>query len=88
MLLCKSQIIETVKLNSYWNGTQSVFSSLSGVGISIFEVMGHLSDKYQNAISRAMLLLELKKVQLQERFTLMTHNSIGHLKTLGMSIHH
>ena len=33
-----------------------------------------------------MLLHELKKVQLQERFTLMTHDSIGHLKMLCMSV--
>ena len=33
-----------------------------------------------------MLLHELKKVQLQVYFTLMTHDSIGPLKTLCMSI--
>ena len=33
-----------------------------------------------------MLLHELKTVQLQECFTLMTLESIGHLKTLCMSV--
>ena len=43
-------------------------------------------DQYQNTIPRAMLLHELKKFQLQERFTLMTHDSVGHLKSLCMSV--
>ena len=38
------------------------------------------------AIPRAMPLHELKKVQLQERFMLMTHDSTGNLKTLCMSV--
>ena len=47
----------------------------------------HLSgNRYQNAIPRAMPPHVLKQVQLQERFMLMTHNSIGHLKMLCMSI--
>ena len=33
-----------------------------------------------------MPLHKLKKIQLQERFTLMTHDSIGHLKTFYMSL--
>ena len=33
-----------------------------------------------------MPLHELKQVQLQDHFTLMTHDSISHLKTLCMSI--
>ena len=33
-----------------------------------------------------MLFHELKKFQLQERFTFMTHDSIGHLKTLFKNI--
>ena len=41
---------------------------------------------FQKATSRAMLLHELKKVQLQERFTLVTRDSIGHLKMLCISI--
>ena len=43
-------------------------------------------DRYQNATSRAILLHGLKKVQLQERNTLVTQDSIGHLKTLCMSV--
>ena len=43
-------------------------------------------DQYQNAISRAILLHELKKVQLQERFMVMTHASHGHLKMLCLSV--
>ena len=39
-------------------------------------------DRY--ATSRAISLHELKKVQLQERFMLVTQDSIGHLKTLCM----
>ena len=55
--------------------------------ISIFEVMSvYPIDRYQNAIPRAMPLHELKKVQLQEHFTPMTHDSIGHLKMLCMSV--
>ena len=42
-------------------------------------------DRYQNATLRAISLHELKKVQLQEHFTLVTQDSIGHLKTLCMS---
>ena len=43
-------------------------------------------DQYQNAIQRAMPGHELKKFQLQEHFMLMTQDSIGHLKTLCMSV--
>ena len=43
-------------------------------------------DQYQNAIPRVMLLHELKNVQLQECFKLLTHDSIGHLQTLCMSV--
>ena len=40
-----------------------------------------LSDRsYQNATPRAMLLYGLKKVQLQERETLLTQGSIGRLR--------
>ena len=31
--------------------------------------------------------VELKKVQLKKRFTLMTYDSIGHLKTLCRSVY-
>ena len=52
-----------------------------------FEVISvYPIDPYQNSILRAMLFNELKNVQLQECFTLMTHDSIGCLKTLCMSI--
>ena len=51
---------------------QSILSSLSCMSISIFEVMSiYPIDQYQNPIARAMLLHELKKVQLQEHFMLM-----------------
>ena len=53
--------------------TQSIFSSLSRMRISVFEVMSvDLINRYQNAIPKAMPLHELKKVQLQEHCTLMT----------------
>ena len=55
--------------------------------ISVFEVMSvQPIEQYQNTTPRAMLFHELKKVQLQERVTLMTQDSTGHLKTLCMSI--
>ena len=43
-------------------------------------------DRYKNATQKALLLHELKKVQLQERFTLVKQDRIGHLKMLCMSI--
>ena len=74
-----------VKLNSYSNA--SVFLSLCRMRISVFEVKSVLPiDRYQNATSRAISLHEMKKVQLQERYTLVTQDSIGHLKTLCMSV--
>ena len=53
-----------------------------------FEVMHvYLMDQYQNATSKAMLLCELKKVQLQECFTLRTQDSISYImKMCCMSI--
>ena len=55
--------------------------------ISFFDVMSvYLTDQYQIAIPRVMPLHELKKVQLQECFTLMTQDFIGRLKTLCMNI--
>ena len=60
------------------NPEQSGFSSLSHMRISIFEIMSvYLIDRYQNAIPRAMPFHE---------FTLVTHDSIGHLKTLCMRV--
>ena len=62
---------------------QSSFSSLSHMRIYVFEVMSiYPIDRYQNAIPRVMPLNEL----LQEHIMLMTHDSIGHLKMLCMSI--
>ena len=56
--------------------------------ISVFEIMSvyPIIDQYQNAIPKAMPLHELKKDQIQQRFTLMTQDSIGPLKTLCMSV--
>ena len=55
--------------------------------ISVFEVKSVLPiDRYQNATSKAISLRVLKKVQLQERYTLLTQDSIGHLKTICMSV--
>ena len=52
-----------------------------------FEVKSVLPiDRYQDATSKAISLHELSKVQLQERYTLVTQDSIGHLKTLCMSV--
>ena len=63
------------------------FSLLSRMGIFVFEVMSVCPvDQYQNAMPRAMLLHQLKNVQLQERSTVMTHDSLGHLKRLCMSV--
>ena len=65
----------------------SIFSPLFGMCIFVFDGMRvYPIDWYQNAIPRAMPLQEFKRVQLQERFTLMSHDSIDHLKTLCMSI--
>ena len=49
--------------------------------MSIYQI-----GRYQNAIPTAMPFRELKKVQLQERFMLMTHDVIGHLKMLCISV--
>ena len=75
----------TMKLNSYSNA--SVFLSLCPMRISIFWGHEHQPiDWYQNATSKAISLHELKKVELQERYTRVTQDSIGHLKTLCMSV--
>ena len=74
-----------LKLNSYSNA--SVFYRLVACAFPFFEVKSVLPiDRYQNATSKAISLHELKKVQLQERYTLLTQDSIGHLKTLCMSV--
>ena len=55
--------------------------------ISVFDVMIiYPIGQYQNAIPRVMPHHELKQVQLQERFTLMTQDSIGHQKLCCMSV--
>ena len=46
----------------------------------------YLIDQYQNAIQNSGATPKVKRVQLQEPFTLMTYDSIGRLKTLCMSI--
>ena len=47
------------------------------MGIFVLEVISIcLIEQYQNAIPRVMPLNELKKVQLQEHFKIMTHDSI------------
>ena len=64
----------------------TIVSSLSHMHISVFEVISvYPIDRYQNTIPTAMLLYELKKVHLQERFKFMTH-SIGRLRTLCISV--
>ena len=69
---CKAEFILECK---------AFFSSPSRMRVSVFEVMSVYSiDQYQNAVPKAMLLYELKKILLQERFTLMTYDSIGLLK--------
>ena len=57
--------------------------------ISVFSGHERLTNRsiYNiNATPRAISLHELKKVQLQEGFMLVTEDSIGHLKTLYMSV--
>ena len=81
----KSTLALSVRLDSYSNA--SVFLSLCRMCISFFEVKSVLPiDQYQNATPRAISLHELKKVKLQERFTLVPQDPIGHLKTLCMSV--
>ena len=83
-----AEILMSRKLNSYSNAKQ-FYIPLSHAHFCFFEVMSvHPIYQYQNTTPRAMSLHELKKVQLQECFTLMTHDSIGHLKMLCMSIYH
>ena len=73
----------TLKLNSYSNA--SIFYRFVACAFPFFEVKSVLPiDRYQNATSNAISQHELKKVQ--ERYTLVTQDSIGHLKTLCMSV--
>ena len=72
------------KLNSYSNAFSYRFVACA---FPFFEVKSVLPiDRYQNATSKAISLHELIKVQLQERYTLVTQDTIGHLKTLCMSV--
>ena len=67
--------------------TQALFIALSHAHFRFLRSRASYPiDRYQNATSRAISLHELKKVQLQERYTLVTQDSIGHLKTLCMSV--
>ena len=67
--------------------TQAFFYRFVACAFPFFEVKSILSiDRYQNAISKAISQHELNKVQLQERYTLVTQDSIGHLKTLCISV--
>ena len=67
--------------------TQAFFYRFVACTFPFFEVKSVLPiDRYQNATSKAISLHELKKVQLQKRYTLVTQGSIGHLKTLCMSV--
>ena len=67
--------------------TQAFFYRFVGCAFLFSEVKSVLPiDRYQNATSKAISLHELKKVQLQERYTLVTQDSIGHLKMLCMSV--
>ena len=75
-----------IKLNSY--SIASIFYRFVACAFPVFfEVKSILPiDRYQNATSKAISLHELKNVQLQERYMLVTQDSIGHLKTLRMSV--
>ena len=78
--------IQWIKLNSYSNAS-IFFYRFVACAFPFFEVKSVLPiDRYQNATSKAVSLHELKKVKLQERYTLLTQDSIGHLKTLCMSV--
>ena len=71
------------KLNSY--SIASVFYRFVTCAFPFFEVKSVLPiDRYQNATSKAISLHDLKKVQLQERYTLLTQDSFGHLKTVTL----
>ena len=73
------------KLHSYSNAKR--FLIAPSHAHFCFEVMNvYLIDLYQNPIPKVMPLHELKQVQLQERFRLMTHESIQ-LKTLVIGVY-
>ena len=77
--------LKSLKLNPCSNA--SVFYRFVACAFPFFEVKSVLPIyRYQNATSKAISLRELKKVQLQERYALVTQDSIGHLKTLCMGV--
>ena len=77
--------VVTFKLNSY--SKASIFLSLCRMRISIFWGQERLTDRsISKRYLKAILIHEFEKVQLQERYTLVTQDSIVHLKTLCMSV--
>ena len=82
----KKMLQETIKL-IHTQTQVFFFYRFVACAFPFFEVKSILPiDRYQNATPRAISLHELKKVQLHEHFTLVTQDSIGHLKTLCMSV--
>ena len=71
-----------------WIHTQmQVFLSLCRMRISIFWGQEHLTDWWiSKRYPKSDIASWVEKVQLQERFTLVTQDSIGHLKTFCMSV--
>ena len=88
--LCWHFVFSHIKLWLWsWIHTRTLafFYRFVACAFLFFEVKSVIPiDRYQNATSKAISLHELKKVQLQERYTLLTQDSIGHLKTLCMSV--
>ena len=74
-----------LKLDLYSNA-KHFFIALLHAHFCFYGMNIHPLDQYQNAIPRTMTLHDLKKVQSQEHVTFMTQDSVGHLKTLWMSI--
>ena len=59
----------------------SLFSPLSRMRTFVFKVLSiYLIDQYQNATPRLIPLYKMNKNQLQERVTILTHDSIGGLQ--------
>ena len=74
-----------IKLDSCSNAKRSFHHSPACTFVFV-EVINVYPIDIKMYIPRVMPLHELKQVQLQERFRLMTHDSIGHLKMLCMSV--
>ena len=66
-----------------YNYTQSSEAEFILERKRFFIVLSHAHFHFLRSIS----LNELKKIKLQERFTLMTHDSIGHLKMLCRNVY-